>query len=247
MKKKKRIAQIFVLIFTILIFSSNKPLSADHFVASFDLSLGVPLNAFEKAMEHPVFGPGIVGKFGFKLGKTLLYLGIGGHFFQYGQGGREAIVFIPEFGDVGLDITNTYQMYGAFLFLRYSPFENAKWRPFVEANVNWTELGSWTSIPGDCYDDDCYDLVTTKNLDDSAVGFGLGTGIIFRVGGRKNVRTGGWKETHGIHLSVHYQHLPTVDYMTRGSIEVEGDDVTYYIYTSEIQFLRISLGYTAHF
>lgn len=233
--------------FSLLIFTGPAPLAADHFFTSVDLSLGVPLNPFKGNMEHPVFGPGVVGKFAVKLGKAPLYLGIGGEFIQYGYGSREAMVFVPEFGDIGLDVTNVYQMYGAFLFLRYSPFENAKWRPFIEASMNWTEIGSWTSIPGDCYDDDCYDIAKTKNLSDSALGYSLGAGLVFRVWGYKDLGRGGWKQLHGIHLSVHYQHLPAVDYMTRGSIEVVGDEVNYTIYTSEVQFLRISLGYTAHF
>jgi len=236
------------IVIVIVCLMNLSPLYAHHFTISFDFTMGVPLGDFNQNLENPLMGPGVDLMFVVKLGKLPLIVGIGGGMLVYGGDWREADVFIPEFGTITLDVHNSYEMYRAYTFLRFSPFENSQIRPYIDANLGWVWMSSITSIPGPSYGDDTsVDIARVLNLSESAICYGVGAGLFLRVAGKRNHNKSGWKSEYGIQFSIHYQHLPAIEYMSKGSVVVEGDEVIHRIYESEVDFLKISLGFNINF
>lgn len=246
---KKNMFRLFIFFICFLfLFIPKQHLLANRFHFSCDLGLGIPLNTFKENMENKSFGPVFSLKFGVRIGQLPIFLGVTGELSLYGYDGRTTTIFIPEFGSIDIDIRNSYSMYGGYVFLRLTPFEMNRLKPYIEAMVGIRGIVSRTSIPGTyCGEGTSSDLARVKNLSDSSLSFQINAGLMFRIWGSRHLRHKRLKAEHSIQFGISYSSLGKVKYMTEGSVVVKGNDVTHLTYESKINHMKFSVGYVFQF
>jgi hypothetical protein len=232
-RKKITKPLIVTLIALGFIFSSHIGY-ARHFHGSMAFSMGFPQGEFKDNIDRIALGLDLT--FGVDLGKSPFMVGIDLGILNYGTDKRyEYLYDLPE---LWFQVEHDYNMLQALVFLRFHPAKNGRVRPYIDALAGFNYLWSDTSLDDDGDDE----IRLAVNYDDFAFSYGLGGGLLIKLG-RKKAR--GIESF--IDLRVRYIFGGKAEYLTKGSILVENEELTYIVYESRTDLLTLQIGFGLNF
>lgn len=231
MKRINQLSVVFLLVFSLIV--CINPLSAKRFQSSLSFNVGMPLGEFDENIDKTALGFDL--NFGMRMGKSPFILGIDLGYLNYGKDSRyESLYLIP---DMVVNVVNSYDILQGHMFLRFQPIDHGPVRPYVDflAGVNY--LRAETSIEDDDWDEDD---ISSVNYEDTAFSYGLGGGMMVRFGGRDARKKSAVEFL--LDLRVRYILGGRAEYLKEGSIVVEDQEVTYYVYESKTDLLSFQIG-----
>jgi len=206
--------------------------SREKFGAGVNFALGMPQNEFNENIDTT--GLGGSAYFSYRLPKTPLFLGTSFSVFIYGSETREELLeaAIPE---VIVDVKTRNYILTWHLFLRAQPIRG-QFRPYVEGllgfNYLWTETGIYDqSGPG--FDE----IASTVNLDDFALSYGLGGGLMLQVYQKRNSSFGIL-----IDLGVRYLKGGKAEYLRKGDLLRLNGDISANVSRSRTDLVTAHIG-----
>jgi hypothetical protein len=214
---------------------------AHKFQGTLDFSLAYPEGELNDYIDRPALGLGLT--FGLKLGKSPLLLGVDLGVMNYGSDGRDEFLYgIPE---LEFRVIHDYNVFQGLVFLRFQPFNHGTVSPYIDAlagmNYFWTD----TSIKDDDGWDD--DVTIEVNYDDIAFTYGIGGGIMFNLAGQKKEKNK--IRRHELFLDLRFRYIfgGKLEYLTKGSILIEGQNLTYLVSESRSDFFTFQIGLGINF
>ena len=231
--KKMTKPLIVTLIALGFIFSSHIGY-ARHFHGSMAFSMGFPQGEFKDNIDRIALGLDLT--FGVDLGKSPFMMGIDLGVLNYGSDRRyEYLYNLPEFQ---FQVEHDYNILQGLVFLRFQPVKNGRVRPYIDALAGFNYLWTDTSLD----DDGDEEIRLAVNYDDFAFSYGLGGGLLVKLGK---------KRARGIEffvdLRARYILGGKAEYLTKGSILVEDQEVTYLVYESRSDLLTLQIGFGLNF
>jgi hypothetical protein len=202
-----------------------------------NFTLGYPQNEFKDNVDK--IGLGGTGYFALNFPRSPLAAGISIGFLTYGKETDER-PFSPSIPDVYVDVTTTNDIFLGHLFLRIQPYRGI-FLPYVDGLFGLHSFTTETKIK-DQDDNDDEEIASTTNLRDTALSYGIGTGLMFRVSA-KNKNQGDRKSGEAyIDLGIRYLKGGEAEYLKEGSIEVINGQVNYDISKSVTDILTAHIG-----
>ncbi|MBN1154769.1 outer membrane beta-barrel protein [candidate division KSB1 bacterium] len=216
--------------------------SPSRFQVNLDFLTGFPQNEFKENVKNTGFGLG--AEFLYHIPNSPLYLGAGLNFLVYGSESRREAIF-PNIPDVTVEVETSNNIFFGDLIFRAQPpsgYLNEVLHPYVEGLMGFNYLWTETSIKDDDWDDD--DEISSKNYSDTALNYGFGAGIMFRIATGKAE-----DDFHNIYLDVNVRYLfgEKAKYLKKGGIIREENKVTYNPTESTTDLLVPRLGVTFTF
>ena len=220
----------------ITIMLSSLTYSIEHFQTGFNFSLGYPQNEF----KDKVGGDGWGGSayITYKLPKTILSVGTSFCLLVYGSDTREE-PFSPAIPEIMVNVTTRNYILMCHFLLRVQPPEG-KIRPYFDGyfgfNYLWTETGVYNRRGIN------EEITSNVNFSDSTFSYGVGSGLLLRVCGRKS----GSFATY-IDLGIRYLKGGKAEYLKEGSILIENANVIYDVSKSNTDLFTAHLGVSFSF
>ena len=214
---------------------------ARGFQGTLDFSLGYPQGEFKENINKTALGLGLT--FGVNLAESPLLLGIDLGILNYGRDKRVEFLYgVPEFQ---FTVVHSYNIFQGLVFLRFQPVKHGNFRPYLDAlagvNYFWTD----TSLEDDDGDDE--EITLAVNHDDVTFAYGLGGGVMVNFA-RKRPRAGKSRGTDFfLDLRVRYIFGGKLEYLRKGSIVIEDQQVTYLVYESHSDLLTFQIGFGLNF
>lgn len=244
---KNRLVLVVIIIFVSTLLSSQN-LKGQEVQFGLDFQVGAPQNDFSAQMGSRL-GFGIGGMIGYRFDNTPFLFGVDFGFMNFGTETRDEPLSstIP---DLRVEVENSYNLFHGDLLLRVLSPERAA-RPYLEGLVGFNhfftqtvlrERGGISSEP---------EKLRDTNFRDSALSYGFGAGLQFRVfrddGTRiENSEFSGPYSVY-IHLASRYMFGREAEYLKEGSIIREGGNVTYDVNRSTTDLLHFKIGVTVGF
>lgn len=218
-------ATLGVLLLTSLAYSQVR------FQSGINFTISLPQNEFKKHLDAT--GLGGTGYFLVKMPNAPLYAGASLGIVVYGSDTREEPFneYIPE---VIVDVTTRNYILMCHFILRAQPAEGI-FRPYLDGlfgfNYIWTETG--------VYDQQSinYEIASTVNIDDTAVSYGIGGGVMFCVHDRQEHPFATF-----IDFGIRYLKGGKAEYLQRGSIMHVDGYAVYDVDYSNTDLLTLHMG-----
>ncbi|UCH92500.1 MAG: outer membrane beta-barrel protein [Candidatus Aminicenantes bacterium] len=237
MIEKKQLTVFSIMVF-ILIFCYQAAYAA-QFQGSLTFNMGFPQGEFNENLEKNGFGLGF--NFGVKMGKSPFVLGAEMGILNYGQDTRyESFYNIP---DLVVKVVNSYNILQGHVFLRFQPTARGSFHPYIDALLGLNYLWAQTSIE----DNDDEGDISSVNYDDTASSYGIGGGLMVRLGGAKERHSQKKIMEFLLDFRVRYLWGGNAEYLQEGSIVVDGQEVTYYVSESKTDLLTFQIGFALNF
>lgn len=244
----KKLAYLVIIILAVTVLKSEK-LNGQELQFGLDFQIGAPQGDFNTQMGDRL-GFGIGGMFGYRFDNTPFMLGLDFGFMNFGTETREEPLSstIP---DLRVEVENSYNLFHGDLLLRVLAPERAA-RPYVEGLFGFNhfftqtvlrERGGFGSEP---------EKLRDTNFKDTAMSYGFGAGLQFRVYSDDGSRRSEENEFSGpysvyLHLASRYMFGREAEYLREGSIIREGGNVTYDVVQSTTDLLHFKIGVTVGF
>jgi hypothetical protein len=241
MNEKKMSKLGMAVIIGFIFICCNNLVIARGFQGTLDFSLGYPQEEFKENIDKTALGLGLT--FGIELADSPLMVGVDLGILNYGNDERmEYLYDIPEFR---FKVVHSYNIFQGLVFLRFQPVKKGSFRPYIDAlagvNYFWTE----TSLEDDDWDGE--EITLDVNHDDVAFTYGLGGGVMIKFA---EIRSGEGK-THVtelfVDLRVRYIFGGRLQYLRKGSVIIEDQQVTYLVYESRSNLFTLQIGLGMNF
>jgi hypothetical protein len=200
--------------------------------AGINLSVALPQGEFGRQVDN--LGYGLSGEFMFLSPKPRAPFGIGLNlgYYVYGNESRsEPMYNIPE---VFLRVDRTNNLVNFHLVFEVG-LPTGRIRPYVQGLFGGQYLFTETSVKNENSNEE---FASSTNYDDWAWSYGAGGGISILLSGDPVTEIG------AIYLDLKGRYLfgSRAEYLKEGSVEVNGQQVTYHPSKSEIDLLTIHAG-----
>jgi len=224
----KYISTIVIVLILVVSFSSN--LNAQQ--AGINLSLAFPQGEFGEEIDN--LGYGLSGEFMFLSPKPLSPFGIGVNlgYYVYGSESRDEPMWnIPE---VSLQVDRTNSLANFHLVFELG-LPTGTIRPYVQGLFGGEYLFTETSVKNENNQEE---FASSTNFDDWAWSYGVGGGFSVLLGGDPITELG------AIYLDFKGRYLfgSEAEYLKEGSVEVNGQQVTYHPSKSKTDMLTAHIG-----
>ena len=233
------IFQALFIFMTVLFFSSCWAQSP--FQAGINFMLGLPQQEFKENVDN--IGFGLSGSFAYQLPSTPVSVGASLGFLIYGMETREEPLS-PSIPDVTVKVeTSNNILQGHLLFRVQPPLRNGIINPYVEGLFGFNYLWTETKVKDWEWDEE---VVSSKNYDDAAMSYGGGAGLMIRVyQGSKESNDGLFSVN--INLGFRYLFGGEAEYLKKGDIHREENNVTYHPSRSTTDLLNLNVGVIFNF
>jgi len=204
------------------------------------LTLGglFPVGAFNDHVSQD--GYGLDAYYGWRLRRTPVFMGLELSMHIYGHVNRE--VYLEEIPEVPLHVVTENNIGQTLLFLRLQP-RGGKITTFIEGVAGVSYIWTDSTITGAGADND---VATETNFDDTTWTAGAGAGLSVRVG-RSRVQGSGRGKGAFLELKVRYQAGGRADYLKKGSLVVEGNELSFTAERSATSFVTAQVGFSYFF
>lgn len=202
----------------------------------FGLSLdgGFPQGAFKDNVENNGFG--IEGIFAYSIPYSPLSMGLDLGFFTYGNASRKEI-FNPNIPEVRIGVRTTNNIFTGHFFTRLESKQGAI-RPYADGLIGMHYL--WTESRVE--DDDNFETIaSTTNFDDSALSYGFGGGLKFKVA--ESINDNGDLIRWFIDLRARYLFGGKADYLKEGALRNNNGVLEYDTSNSSTDLMTVGLGF----
>ncbi len=196
----------------------------------------IPQGSFARHMSAPGFGFG--GSLAEQIPGLPLLVGVDGAVLVYGLDTRDWPFEHYFGGDVDAVTTNGIAM-GHFL-VRLQDVTRAV-SPYADVLVGVKYLFTETRIDGDPWDFGPDPLRSTLPFDDLAFSYGMGGGVRMQLTTGRLGKDGPYGRVT-VHAGIRYLFGSTAEYLQRGSITVEDDDLVYEVGRSRTDMLVPQFG-----
>ena len=223
------------------------PSGEGNFKLGIAFMIGFPKNEFSDNVENN--GYGVNFNFGYTIPQSPLTIGLDAGFLIYGRETRRER-FSLTIPDVTVEVTRSNNIVPIHLYMRLSP-PSGPVLPYAEGLIGLSYLFTETSIK----DEDEFDeeIASSKNLEDVAFNYGGGGGLLIQVYKREEDRRSRREDDDNklhsvyINLSLRYMKGGEAEYLTEGSIEIEGGNVFYDVRQSRTDMVMAKIGVTFAF
>ena len=239
MRKTRLLASLMAVVS--LSMGAASALAQNRFQAGGHFMLGYPQAGFRENVENSGLGGNFY--FGYRFPRSLLSAGVSLGFLIYGHE-RHAEPLSWTIPDVIVDVRTTNSILLCHLFLRLQP-ARGKVRPYLDGLVGLNYLTTDTSV-GD-HDDWDDDSISSNNLNDLALSYGMGGGVMISLVDFINARDGRRVMSLDLDLGVRYLKGGEAEYLREGSIHRGDGEVTYDVSRSRTDLLKINIGVTFNF
>ena len=239
MRKNRLLTSLISFIF--LLMGAASAFAQNRFQAGGHFTLGYPQAGFRENIENSSLGGNFY--FSYRFPRSYLSAGVSLGFLIYGHE-RRAEPLSWTIPDVIVDVRTTNAILLCHLFLRLQP-ARGKFRPYLDGLVGLNYLTTDTSV-GD-YDDWDDDRISSNNLNDLAMSYGMGGGIMISLVDFRNARDGRRVLSLDFDLGVRYLKGGEAEYLKKGSVHREAGDVVYDVYRSRTDLLKVNIGLTFNF
>ncbi len=235
-KKITGVLRVTVIVFG-LIFCCDTAF-AQRFQGTLNFSVAYPQGDLELEMARNPLGVGLT--FGMKLGKSPLILGVDLGVLNYGRDTYDEFLYgNPEFD---FEVIHSYNIFQGLAFLRLQLANRGPLRPYLDGLVGINYFWTDTSIGDDNHDEE----VTIKvNYDDAAFTYGIGAGIMYKLGKQKRNPVN--RDEFFVDLRFRYIFGGKLEYLTKGSIVVDEEEVTYLVSESRSDLFTFQIGFGMSF
>jgi len=234
---KTRVA-LFVSVALVLL--GNAPLRAvEHWQGSLSFSTGFPTGEHRDYQDRTGFGLTMNGAL--RLGESPVLLGAEFGVLNFGVDHRSGEI-VPYHYPV--DLEDSYNLVQGNLFLRLQP-ARGNVRPYVDFLVGLNYLWSETEIDrDDWWDDEVWrDEYSHTNLDDTAINYGIGAGVQVDLSPRRERDRRRVRDVNVfLDLKARYLLGGKAEYLTKGAMVMEGDELVYYVSESRTHLFTVQLG-----
>jgi len=217
--------------------------SESRFLVGIDFITGFPQNEFKDNVKNTGFG--LAGEFLYHIPNSPLFVGAGLNFLVYGtQSRREAIS--PNIPDLTVEVRNSNNIFLGDVILRAQPFSGNSIRgvnPYVEGLFGFNYLWTETTIDDEDWDDDDTDFSST-NYSDTALNYGVGAGIMFKIMDGKDDSD---LQSLYLDINVRYMFGEKAKYLKKGGIILHENKVTYDPSESTTDLILPRIGVTMVF
>ncbi len=205
------------------------PAAAQH-EAGIRLELAAPAGEFGDTVDDPGFG--IIAHYAYAMNPRFS-LGLGADYVIYGsETRRETLPLVDDF-----EIETSNNIAGFFLLGQFNLVAHGAVVPYLEGRFGGQYL--WTEsklVDADWWDDD--DVAEKVNFDDFTLQYGFGGGLKFKV----SEGDGKDKPTVFIDAKAMFHQGGEAEYLTEGSITVEGTTTIFRPSESATDLTRFELG-----
>lgn len=232
MKKIPKLIRVTVIIVGLL-FCCDAAF-AQRYQGTLDFSMAYPQGDMELEIGRKPLGVGLT--FGVKLGKSPLILGVDLGVLNYGRDTYDEFLYgNPEFD---FEVIHSYNIFQGLAFLRLQLANRGPLRPYLDGLVGINYFWTKTSIGDDYHDEE----ITIKvNYEDAAFTYGIGGGVMYRLGKQKKNPVK--REEFFIDLRFRYIFGGRLEYLTKGSILVDEEQVTYLVSESRSDLYTFQIGF----
>jgi len=235
MNRKKSVLATAFIVLTVFLSLGNSPAFAQMYQGSLTFNMGFPQGEFNDNLDKN--GYGLTLNIATRMGHSPILLGLELGFLNYGRDKRyESLYNIP---DITVKVVNRYNILQGHAFIRVQPLARGPIRPYLDflAGINylWTE----TSIEDDDWDEDD---ISSVNFDDVSFSYGVGGGIMIKFAGGRGGRYGRHTPEFFLDIRARYILGGNAQYLQEGSIEIDGQNVTYYYNESKTDLVTFNIG-----
>jgi len=239
MKKVKSLEALGLIILLSLAVASA--FSQDRFQAGGHFMLGYPQGGFGENVENTGLGGNFY--FSYRFPRSFLSAGISFGFLIYGSE-RRAEPLSLTIPDLIVDVRTTNSILLCHLFLRLQP-PRGRIRPYLDGLVGLNYLTTDTSIHE--YNDWDDDHISSNNFNDLALSYGMGGGVMVSLVDFRRAGSGRRVLTLDLDIGVRYLKGGEAEYLKKGSVHREDGIVTYDVYRSRTDLLKVNIGFTFSF
>lgn len=220
---------------------------SQEFQAALDFGVGIPQGEFKDQSDHIGGGINVMG--GYRFANSPIMLGLEFGFMNFGTDTREEPLSttIP---DLKVEVENSYNLAHGDLLLRIIA-PPATIRPYVDGLFGFNYFFTETVIRDrdDFFDDD---KLSDTNFEDTALSYGFGAGVQFRLWQKKGGDSTGLTEDmqpSSVYLNLRSRYMfgREAEYLQKGSIKIDNGQVTYDVTQSETNLLHFKIGVVVGF
>ncbi|MCX6574987.1 MAG: hypothetical protein NTV82_01190 [Candidatus Aminicenantes bacterium] len=239
MKKIKSFA--FLSLIILLSLGAASALAQDRFQAGGHFMLGFPQNEFKQNVENTGLGGNFY--FAYRFPRSFLSAGISFGFLIYGSERREEPLSLT-IPDLIVDVRTTNSILLCHLFFRLQP-PQGRFRPYLDGLLGLNYLTTDTSIEehGDWEDDQ----ISSNNFNDFALSYGMGGGVMVSLVEFRRVGSGRRVVSLDLDIGARYLKGGEAEYLKKGSVHREDGVVTYDVYRSRTDLVKVNIGITFSF
>ena len=201
------------------------------------LTVGFPRGEFDRQVHNEGFGVNLYGLAG--VGRSPLHFGVDFSLLIYGHERRHE-PFSLTIPDVTVDVVTDNNIFMGHLLLRLQPPVGPV-RPYVDGLFGFKHFFTETRIK----DDNLFDgptLASSTNFNDTALSYGVGGGVQFRVHRGRGRRGGVF-----LNLGMRYFFGGEASYLKKGAIVRDHGRVAFDVTRTETELLQTQLGVTVQF
>jgi hypothetical protein len=236
MKKIKSFGAACLVILLLPSLSSAR----EPFLASIYFNLGFPQNEFGKNVDR--VGISGIGHFAYNFPNSPFLVGLSFGVLVYGRDTREE-PFSLTIPDVMVNVTATNMIYLCHFFVRVQPLKG-KLRPYLDGLIGFNVLSTDTRVRSQSW---LGGSVARSNIhNDLSWSYGAGGGLMVQVYSKKKKRKDSYLSIY-IDLGTRYLRGAKAEYLTEGSILVEGGQVLYEVTKSPIDLITAHIGFSFAF
>ena len=222
----------YISLFTLFALTSFSA-RAQFFDADINLLVGVPQGEFRDNLDTISFG--INGSAAYNVPKSPVSVGLELGVMTYGTDSRKEN-FNPNIPEVKVEVNTSYDIFTAHSFVRLEG-RSGTVRPYIDGLFGLNYLFTETRIQ----DQDSYETIASNtNFDDTALSYGLGGGLKFKVGQSEDYE-------YLINVKGRYLLGSEADYLQKGSLEVIDGELYFDESTSRTDLLTIHVGLSIKF
>ena len=211
-------------------------LQAKGFTGSIFFDVGFPQGEFNDVLGRG--GIGLTLSLTKQISKSPIHLGLDLNFLNYGnETTYEDIVMMPGLPLEVVTSNNIFQMMG---FLRFQPLMKGSVQPYFDALVGFNYLWTATHLQ-DEWDEE---IASDVNYDDYSLSYGIGTGMMIRLINKNSSKSKTNPFEMFLDMRVRYIFGGQAEYLKRGSITLEYDEIVYQVYESRTDLLTFMVGLT---
>jgi hypothetical protein len=213
----------------------------DRFQAGGHFMLGYPQNEFKQNVENTGLGGNF--DFAYRFPRSYFSAGVSFGFLIYGNE-RRAEPLSLTIPDLIVDVRTTNSILLCHLFLRLQAPQGGL-RPYLDGLVGLNYLTTDTSIDGHDGSED--DRISSNNFNDLALSYGMGGGVMISLVDFREAGNGRRVLSLDFDLGVRYLKGGEAEYLKKGSVHREDGIVTYDVYRSRTDLLKVNIGITFNF
>lgn len=231
-----------ILFFVLALFLFVSPgFGGQSFQAGASFSLGFPQNEFKDRVDQ--MGLSGFGHLIYNFRNSPISAGVSLGFLVYGSEKREELLCL-EIPEVWVDVTTTNNIFLCHFLLRLQP-RAGKFRPYLDGFVGMNQFYTNTRVHNQRSTE--YDTIARTNLqNDCAFSYGAGGGLMIQVFSDVDSEGKG-PLVMSIDLALRYLKGGKAEYLKKGSVTLENDQVFFTVDRSTTDLLSGYIGVSFSF